>query len=126
MNRTDRRKQWRNGMNKLLGDRNKSEFLKGKLTSVFDETLIHREVYNPNNFDLIFQRNKEKDSYVIKAGITLGPETIICKPDDFCYLTHGYYICSGRGIPVGTPISHHTIYGDSMFTGEKKISLPAT
>lgn len=104
--------------------RNKEIFLKQKGKVVNDEMLVRREIYNPNKFAIEFNLNAKMIGYIAASNIPLGPSRLICKPDDWLYLNHGYYIAKGVGIPDGEIISVVTNYGDSMFIGNKKVSLP--
>lgn len=113
------------GKNRELAASGRAAFLQGKtIRGVHDEHLLHREIYNPNKFPIEFRRNKDMDQYVSSSFIPLGPELAICKPDDFLYLPHIYYLVSGVGIPDGTPIDVIQNFGDSMFKGNKLPSRP--
>lgn len=114
------------GEKRLQAEKTRDAFLdKNYVKGVHDEHLVHREVYNPNKFDVYFFRSLEMDEYVKKAKVPLGEQVIRCKAGEHCYLPHGYFIGHGKGLPEGTPINVIVNFGDSMFTGNTKVSLPA-
>jgi hypothetical protein len=106
----------------------RAEFLKGNIVKgVHDEHLVHREIYNPMRYTIIFER---QDDYWIwnarvVAKIPHGDLHVIAKPDGFAYLPHGYYIASIQDAPPGEIGHFVTNFGDEMFIGNKKVSLPA-
>lgn len=103
--------------------RNRKAFLRGaKLKAVHDEHLLRREIYNPNNFDIIFRRNISMDQYIKDATIPLGPLSATCKADDFLYIPHAYYIAEAIGLPKGTPCDVLVNFGDNIGIGNKKAS----
>lgn len=93
-----------------------------KIKGVHDETLIHREIYNPNDYDIIFTRNKLQDAYIKGAKIPLGPEIAICKSKDWLWLPHGYYF--GKASNGAEIINCITNLGDMIGKGNKLPSLP--
>lgn len=97
-------------------------FLRKKQKAVFDEHLVCREIYNPNAYSIIFSRNKVQDRLIIASKIPLGAETIICKPYDWVFLPHGYYLAkASNGADL---INCITNFGDAIGKGNKLPSLP--
>lgn len=103
---------------------NKSRFIPKKPKAVFDEHLLRREIYNPNNFDIIFTRNIDQDLYIMRAGIPLGEIRMVCKSKDFLILPHGYFIATGDGLPKGELINAIVNLGDTIGKGNKLPSPP--
>lgn len=90
--------------------------------AVRDEALIVREFYNPNPFDVVFERLVEFDGYVIRNKIPLGPLLCVCKSGDFLTLPHAYFkITSKNGCPVFDMVVN---FGDERGKGNKLPSLP--
>lgn len=87
--------------------------------SFADVNLLQREYFNKNKFSVQFTRDVNKDKYVVSCGKVLGPAVAFCKPDDFLYLPHGYYIVRGVGVPDGEPIEMLMNLEKSMFKGNK-------
>lgn len=94
--------------------------------STFDYELIEREFYNPNNFDVIFDRILDRDTYVMAHQIKLGPAYVVLKPNCHLTLPHGYFRITGRGLPQGEPIKLTVNYGDLKRKGNKLPSIPIT
>lgn len=114
------------GKHRQLAAQGRATFLeRATVKGVHDEHLVHREVYNPNRFAIVFERQNEMLTYIRAAKIPEGEIYLICKPDSFLYLPHGYYVASIPDAPKGEIGSFVTNFGDSMFIGNKKISLPA-
>lgn len=100
---------------------------------VFDELLIRSEIYNPNDFDIVFYRLKDKDAYTQLSGITLGNEVIVCLAKDFCILPTSFYV--PRAFDRGragkweheikdTPMQLIRTYGNEIGKGRKNPSAP--
>lgn len=97
--------------------------------STFDTNLLRREYWNgytddrgrqiPNKFVVRFDRMKDKDNYVKSAGKPLGPDWIILKPDEFCFLPHAFYIQTAIGLPLGEIFQLTCNLERSMFKGNK-------
>lgn len=94
------------------------------MKGVFDSRLIRFEVYNPNDFDVIFQRMADKESYVRDSGISLGPVYVTCRANDFAILNHSFYLAHGKNLEPGEPIQMVRKYGKSIGDGSKLPSLP--
>jgi hypothetical protein len=115
------------GKHRETASRGRAQFLAGnQVKGVHDEHLVHREVYNPGKHAIVFER---QDTYEIllaraTAHIPHGEKHIVAKPDGFAYLPHGYYVASIVDAPPGEIGSFVTNFGDSMFIGNKKVSLP--
>ena len=62
------------------------------MKSVMDEHLIVREYYNPNNFELYFERQNEYLPHINQNKIPPGFPTFILKPHSFIKVPHGYWI----------------------------------
>lgn len=106
----------------LFFNKKTEHFLKEKVKGVYDELLVHREIFNPNSFDLIITRNKTHDQYVKDAGIPLGLPIMVCKSESWLYLPHGYFfVKAANGAEVGTFITN---FGDNIGIGNKYPSLP--
>lgn len=127
-----RKKEFRRARDAMFGKlraeaaSGRAAFLQGRVErGVHDEMLLHREIYNPNSFAVDFVRSKDMDQYVRSSLIPLGPEFARCEPGGWLYLPHAYYVASGVGLPLGTPVSIIQNFGDEMFKGNKKVSLPA-
>lgn len=106
----------------------RAEFLKGNIVKgVHDEHLVHREVYNPSKCTIVFERQDNPEILLARATARIphGEKFVIAKPDGFAYLPHGYYIASIQDAPDGEIGHFITNFGDSMFIGNKKVSLPA-
>src|SRR5687768_15010842 len=102
---------------KALANKRREHFLKGKAKGVFDEMLIVREIYNPNNFDIIFSRMTQMDHYIRDAKIPLGALILVCKADDFLILPHAYFTAkASNGADL---IQVVTNFGDSIGIGNK-------
>lgn len=102
--------------------KNREMFLKAKMKSVHDDMLLRREVYNFNNFDVTFTRNKKQDWYVIAAKIPLGPPVVVCKAGDWLILPHAFYFSqAANGAPVFDMLVN---YGDQIGIGNKLASRP--
>ena len=103
---------------------NSDKFLKNKLKGVFDEHLLRRELYNPNDFDLIVTRDKEKDLYVNAAGITLGLERMLLKAKDWVVINHAFYFVTVA--KKGGPELFELVvnFGDMIGKGNRLPSLP--
>lgn len=94
------------------------------MKSVFDSRLLRFEVYNPNDFDVIFQRMAEKESYVVNSGISLGPVYVTCKAKGFAILNHSFYLAHGKNLEPGEPINMVRKYGKAIGDGTTLPSLP--
>ena len=93
-----------------------------RMKAIADEHLIVREYYNPNKFDVIFERLKIYDYYVNQFNIMLGPLRAVLKANDFLTLPHGYYkVTSKNGAPLFDLVIN---YGDARNKGNKLPSLP--
>ena len=101
---------------------------------VQDELLIRSEIYNKNDFDIVFFRMKEWDQYVRGSGITVGPEFIICKSKEWCILPTSYYSVRAydaghagdpkRELQADTPINVTRNYGNVIGIQNKLPSAP--
>lgn len=58
---------------------------------VMDELLIRSEIYNGNDVDAVFIRMKDRDAYVLNAGVTPGPDFVVCKSKEFAILPTSFY-----------------------------------
>ena len=84
---------------------------------VMDPGDVHCEIYNPSTEEIIFERMEGQGLRRSKMGLNPGDDKIVCKPDNFCYLPHQFYIArSASGGPVDAIVN----YGDSMFKANKK------
>lgn len=92
----------------------------GNVTS-FDPMEEHREMYNQNNFRVVFENTHY---YMPRRVATI--QTVICEPFKHCYLPHGYYTVWAEFIGNKAPIEIKllTITGDKMFKGMTKASRP--
>lgn len=106
----------------LFQDTKREHFLQGNSKGVMDEHLIHRELYNPNKFDVIMTRNTSMDNYIRDAGIILGPAWAICKADGFLYLPHGYYFSKATNGAPSFPMLVN--FGSNIGIGCKQASRP--
>lgn len=97
-------------------------FLRKKAKAVHDEHLICREIFNPNKFAIVFRRNIDKDIYIMRAGIPLGELIMICNPESFLFLPHGYFLPRAEGVPDGEQVSIITNFGDSIGKGNRNPS----
>jgi hypothetical protein len=88
---------------------------------VSDGNLIRREIYNPNNFDVIFNRMPERLQYVLLAGIHPGPSEVRLPAKGRCILNHGYYVANSK-LEKGEPIKLISIFGAQIGKGETKPS----
>ena len=97
-------------------------FLRKKQKAVYDDRLICVEIYNPNNFDILVERDKRFDRMVVSAKIPLGPERAICKADDFLFLPHQFVIYTAmNGAPFLDIVTNK---GDLIGKGNKFPSAP--
>ena len=97
-------------------------FLKHKSKAVWDEHLIRREIYNQNDFDVVFYRDPAKELYVRAANIPLGPEVYTLKAGGRVVLPHICYILRALdGREIFTLVQ---IFGDEIGTGQTKPSRP--
>lgn len=97
-------------------------FLKAREKGVGDEFLIHRELYNPNDFDILIERDRNRVSHIVNSRIPLGPERAVLKARDWIYLPHGYFIfTASNGAPVFDVITN---FGDAIGKGIKNPSRP--
>lgn len=109
-------------MKKELADKRREHFLKGKAKGVFDEMLVCREIYNDNDFDIIFTRQTQFDRYILDAGIKLGAMIMVCKAKDWLFIPHAYFTTKASN---GADIYNVVVnFGDNMFKGNKLPSLP--
>ena len=110
-------------LRKILGNKKSEHFIKeGRVKGVFDEMLIHREIFNPNKFDLVVTRNNSMTQYILDAKIPLGPPMAVCKADSWLYLPHGYYfVKAANGADAGSFITN---FGDAIGIGNRYPSLP--
>ncbi len=98
-------------------------FIKPSGKVVQDDRLIRREVYNPLPVELIFMRQPGILEYLKAAGITPGPQIVICKPDDFAILNHAFYIAHSKdGRPLEGLVWN---YGRFIGIGNKLPARPA-
>jgi hypothetical protein len=90
------------------------------MKAVGDDRLIRREFYNANNFPITFTRDMANDAYVFKNGISLGRIRIVCPPDSWIVLDHGFYVPSwdDKGIKSGEVIAHWN-FGSEIGKGRK-------
>lgn len=111
-----------NLLKKSLANKKAELFLKSKVRGVYDELLIHREIFNPNNFDLIVTRNQTMTQYILDAKIPLGPAVAVCKAESWLYIPHGYYfVKAANGADAGSFITN---FGDNIGIGNRHPSLP--
>lgn len=94
------------------------------MKGVYDSRLLRFEVYNPNDFDVIFQRIAENENYVRNAGISLGPVYVTCKAKGFAILNHSFYLAHGKNLQHGEPIQMIRKYGKAIGDGTTLPSLP--
>ncbi len=95
---------------------------KNNSKSVMDTHLIEVEYYNPNKFDILFERDKRYFDYINLNNIPLGPVKAILKADSFLILPHQYYIPKALN---GAEIFNLTVnMGDLKRKGNKLPSLP--
>jgi hypothetical protein len=96
-------------------------FLIDQTRGVHDEGLLRRELYNPYDFDIVFERDRARDLYVRAAGIPLGDARAVLKARDWLILPHGFFI-------LYTPGNQHvdlvTNLGDMIGKGNKLPSRP--
>lgn len=98
----------------------KTGFLKARPKAVADDRLIRRELYNPNAFDILVERDRRHDEYVRRSGIFLGPEVAILKADGFLVVPHMFLIMTAQnGAPAFQLLEK---FGDSIGDGSKKAS----
>lgn len=95
---------------------------KNNLRSVSDTHLIEVEYYNPNKFDIIFERDQRYFDYIRLNNISLGPVRAVLKADDFLTLPHQYYIPKA----INGPEIFNLIInmGDQKRKGNKLPSIP--
>lgn len=92
------------------------------MKAVIDEHLIRFEVYNPNNFTVIFTLMKDKLDWIRKNRIPAGDDVIRVKPDSFAILNHAYYIAAAsNGAELISVIKN---YGNEIGKGNKHPSRP--
>ena len=97
-------------------------FLRKKHKAVHDDRLIRIEIYNPNEFNVLVERDKRFDNLVRSAFIPLGPEKAILKPGEFMILPHQFVTYHAmNGSPTVTLISN---IGDQIGKGNKTPSAP--
>lgn len=97
-------------------------FLRRKVKAVHDERLIRIEIYNPNEFSVLVERDKRFDHVVKAANIPLGPEKAVVKPGDFLILPHQFVTYHAmNGSPTLNLVSN---IGDSIGKGNKLPSPP--
>ncbi len=58
---------------------------------VYDHNLTRREIYNPTDHEVVFERMDEKLEYVTGAGITFGPPLIRIPAKGRAILPHMYF-----------------------------------
>ena len=98
------------------------QFLRKKLKMVSDDMLIHRELYNPNKFDLVWNRDMSKTKYILEAGIPLGPSRIHQRAESHAHFNHGFYI--GKAMNGAPSFDCVVIFGNAIGTGLKNPSRP--
>lgn len=89
-------------------------------SGVYDEKLIHCEIYNPHRHVVVFCRNISMDEYIRRAGISLGPLVAEVEPDGFLHLPHQFYSATFKGSSELAQVLVN--FGDNMFKGNKKAS----
>ena len=82
---------------------------------------VHCEIYNPMKEPIFFERMEYHARRRLEMGLEPGPQKVGCKPDDFCYLPHQWYVVSTKS---GAPITLVKNFGDEMFKGNKRPSAP--
>ena len=61
------------------------------MPEVSDHNLVRREIYNPTDHEVIFERMDERFEYVTGAGITFGPALIRIPGKARAILPHMYF-----------------------------------
>jgi hypothetical protein len=93
-----------------------------KKPQIFDDRLICREFYNPGKYAVELTRMTEKDEYILRSGISVGPMKIILQPDHFCFVAHSFYTAKCLG---GSPtVELLQNFGKAMGIGNKLPSAP--
>lgn len=86
------------------------------MKAVLDEHLIVREYYNPNDFDLYFERDNRFIAHIAKNRIPPGFNTMILKPGNFIKVPHGYWVIHTKD---KRPYNLITNFGDMIGKGNK-------
>lgn len=81
---------------------------------IYDHSLIRREIYNPTEHEIFFERIKTRDQYVVNSGIMLGPEIVRIPAKGRAILPHAYYIFHSKN---GGPASLIVIFGKDIGRG---------
>lgn len=92
--------------------------------TVSDHNLIHREIYNPNDFAIEFRRMNDRIPYIFSVGIMPGPDVVICDPRGRIYLPHMYYVPTARNHELGQPFEVVQIFGSDIGKGLRAPSAP--
>ena len=85
--------------------------------AVSDEHLIRRELYNPNNFTLHFQRQTKYDPHIRGNRIEIGPLAFVLPAGGFIVVPHFYWIVTtGNGSPTYDLVQN---FGDMIGKGNR-------